>query len=788
MAGILGDSVIGTAPTNPHSQFDQVELSQNIQSLSMKKAQGSASKGDPLAAPTSKWDKFIDVTEKGIEDIPQGVWHELQDPFKLAENAAISIGLGTMAKVFLPESGPLGSLCAVGLAAYFGEQTAVPLYKAYKTGMNAKTIGELNAAGDQVGDALGGLAVNVPIGIYGYRYGAGIGDSIMTSPKMDGIAQFKADTLNPINKALASGIESSKACIANILGSKSARPAALDEASTTDATTTTGTGDQAAAGTLRGSVEVTDKAPSDAAASELPTLPDRYRPIQENFSGTKVPGISRQFLKNLQTDSEGTYYGAGLRYPDVMADPEMKAFLEAHNKLTLSQLDQAGYDEELAVEAKVGGSFGQLPPGWDLGQSGRTLDSINVADGGDGSMRVGSKTITVTDDGAPNRKVVVSDGLGQAKTLIAEPNDFEIEQVVHVTANGADKYAVVGSQDGASVLHVYDADGKEVNQVPLPGYGTVHDVRAGATPSQVQFLYDTPIAPPQALTLDLATNKSDLSPLPGYNFNTDAFVTDKVKVPYTDMDGNAQEVPIYISHAKDMALNGQNRTLLEIYGGFDVAPQYLRYMPNSASWLQRGGVTVDPVLPGDGGLGSANYKEGLLAGIENNTLALAAIVQKLHEMGIASPETTAVYGRSNGGMVVNSVVNDLPELFGAAVSESGVNSLFDSPVVNVDTGRYWEPEFGNPRNPAQIAWMAKRDVLNNLSSAKQYPPTLVEIGTVDGVVNVGNGVTYAVIRQGMNNGDTYLYSRIGEGHDPTSLAFQTAFLWDHLKPTTDKTS
>src|SRR5262249_50412386 len=150
-------------------------------------------------------------------------------------------------------------------------------------------------------------------------------------------------------------------------------------------------------------------------------------------------------------------------------------------------------------------------------------------------------------------------------------------------------------------------------------------------------------------------------------------------VPWTDINGKPQTAPAFVSYPKDMPMNGQNPSMFEIYGGFDVGPQYLRYMANSASWMKRGGVSVDPVLPGDGGLGSGNYQEGLLTGIHNNVLAMAAIIEKLHEMGITSPEKTGVYGRSNGGMMVNHLLNSRPELFGAAVTESGVDSLFDSP-------------------------------------------------------------------------------------------------------------
>jgi hypothetical protein len=756
MAGNLGDLTTDSTSWSVMAQPGQVRLSQSVQAM----AESDANK----AAPTGDWDKFVDVTKEGVQNIPSGIAHAFENPMGLVENAAFSVALGTAAKVLLPERGPLGTVFALGLGAYFLEQAAVPIYQSYKTGLNAKTMGDIHGAGQQLGDALGGTAVNLPIGIAGYNFGAGtLGEGIMGLPSMRGFAEAKAARLDPISDAMS-------ARLGRLFGRNAADTAPGGVKTGTDGAP------------LQGHVETTEVAKAtDGAVVQGPALPTEYLPIKEKFAGTTVPGISRQFLKNLQVDSEGTYYGAGLRYPDIMADPAMKAYIEAHNARTMAAVDQGVYNAELANEAQTGGAFGKLPDGWEAKSA--PASAIDVTDGGDGSMNVGGKTYTLTDDGAPNRKLTVSSGFGGSKDFIAESPDFEMQQVVATSVNGADKFAVVGSQHGASVLHVYDANGALEQQIQLPGYGLLHDVKAGETPSQVQFLYDTPISPPQVLTLDTAGNTAQFTPLPGYEFNTGDYVTQKVLVPWTDINGKPQTAPAFVSYPKDMPMNGQNPAMFEIYGGFDVGPQYDRFMANSASWLKRGGVSVDPVLPGDGGLGSANYQEGLLAGIHNNALAMAAIIEKLHEMGITSPEKTGIYGRSNGGMMVNHLLNSRPELFGAAVTESGVNSLFDSPVINPDTGKYWEPEFGNPKDPAQVAWMSKLDVLNNVSPTVKYPPTLVEIGTVDGVVNAGNGISYANMRLGLpNNGETLLYSRIGEGHDPTSLALQTAFLWDRLNP------
>jgi hypothetical protein len=710
MQGKAGDVAIAPASDGAHPVAAQVALSQSVQSLAAERVKAPA---DPLAAPTSKWDKFVAISEQALKKTPEGMLHALEDPASLIVNTEMSMAVGAAVQVLLPEEKVVSNALTAGLGAYFAVRSAVPTWNAYKAGMNAKTQADIKAAGNKVGEAVGSALVNAPLGFIGYKAG----------------------------------------------------------------------GDM-----LRGRVETLERAVEtphlEPSASEIPKLPDPYLPKKETFSGVTVPGISKAFLKNLKSDPDGTYYGAGARYPDVMADPAMKGFLENHNRLTSSSIDPTLYHQELANEAKTGGAFGQLPPGWDRGPNKTIpLTAIDVTDGGDGSMTVGSKKYTVTDDGAPNRKLIVSDGSGD-RTLIPESKDYEMQQVVHVSANGADKLAVVGSQHGASVLHIYDGEGNLENQVALPGFGTLHDVRAGDTPSQLQFLYDTPISPPQALTVDLAANKSEFSDLSGFSFPTDKFVTEKLLVPYKDINGNDQVAPVFVSRAKAMANNGQNPALAEIYGGFDVAPQYLKFMANSASWMEDGGIHVSPVLPGDGGLGKGNFQEGVLNGINNNVLAMTAIIEKLHELGYTSPDYTAVYGRSNGGAVVCILLNKRPDLFGAAVSESPVTSFFDSPKINPDTGSNWTPEFGDPTDPAQVGWMSEIDPLNNISASKPTPPTMIIVGTIDGVVNVGNGITYATMRQGMNNGETVLFAREGEGHDPTSLALQTAFLRDRLRPKT----
>jgi len=274
LAGPNGDSALNIGHNDSlQATADQQALSQNIQSM---------------AAPTGKWNKFVATTEEGIKDIPAGLLHTIENPLGLIENAAISIGMGAAAKILLPEAGPLGKLFAVGLGVYFAEQTAVPVYQAYKTGLNAKTMGDIQTAGTKLGDSVAGLAINLPIGIYGYKYGAGIGESIMASPKMAGFAEYKAGIVNPINDAMSSGIKSAKAGVLGLFGrDASAAPTIQDHA-------------QAIVNQmLKGKIEATDK-PLGLDPSHMDTSVSPGDNFDEYANGkwekaTKIPGDQNQW-------------------------------------------------------------------------------------------------------------------------------------------------------------------------------------------------------------------------------------------------------------------------------------------------------------------------------------------------------------------------------------------------------------------------------------------------------------------------------------------------------------
>ncbi len=519
------------------------------------------------------------------------------------------------------------------------------------------------------------------------------------------------------------------------------------------------------------------RSPKSGSAA-FPVLPERYRPIREIVQGTEVTGISREFIQNLTFDP---FDSQGLKFPNLRDDPEMLSFMQEQNKLTASRIDSnllASFQK--SVDEK---SAAYMPPEWrKLSSDGLKTISSSTSLTGAADLTEAGRRFIITQEGANNGKLIAVDESDPSKvqTIIPESKDFEMAQVFKLNAGATDKYVVSGRRDGVSVLQIYDQSGQVEKQIPMPGFGIIHDAKAGSTPSEINLLFDTPTSAPRILHLDTATNEVNWSPQRNDAFDSGNYVTEKVVVPWQDIDGKAQEMPVYVSHNKTMKLDGNNNALAEVYGGFDVAPYWPQFYPETANWLEQGGVTIAPVLPGDGGRGLANYELGIGARKQNTYLATIAMVEQLQKMGFTSPARTGIYGVSNGGTGVNTVLNMRPDLFGAASSESAVNSVIDSPTINVRAGKDWTAEFGDPAKPEDFKRMSKIDVLNNISASQKYPPMLIGVGAKDGIVNAGNGITYASLRQSMDNGETLLRVRLSEGHEPEDLVAQTAFLWSRL--------
>jgi prolyl oligopeptidase len=103
----------------------------------------------------------------------------------------------------------------------------------------------------------------------------------------------------------------------------------------------------------------------------------------------------------------------------------------------------------------------------------------------------------------------------------------------------------------------------------------------------------------------MKTRRSTLYRQPKLLFDPAQYETRQIF--YTSRDGT--RVPMFVSHRKGLALDGNAPTLLYAYGGFNISlmPEF---SPALVMWMEMGGVFAQPSLRGGGEYGEAWHDAG----------------------------------------------------------------------------------------------------------------------------------------------------------------------------------
>jgi prolyl oligopeptidase len=250
----------------------------------------------------------------------------------------------------------------------------------------------------------------------------------------------------------------------------------------------------------------------------------------------------------------------------------------------------------------------------------------------------------------------------------------------------------------------------------------------------------------------------------------------------TSADGT--KIPYYVVGKDDPV---SRPTLLSGYGGFEVSltPSYLGHV--GRAWLARGGTYVVANLRGGGEYGPEWHSSAVK---ENRHLVyedFAAVAQDLTARGITTPARLGIQGGSNGGLLMGVMLTRYPELFGAIVCQ--VPLLDMRRYHELLAGASWMAEYGDPRDPAEWAYIKPFSPYHNVSADAQYPPVLFATSTRDDRVHPAHA-RKMVARMLDQGHDVRYYENIEGGHgaaaDNEQLAFKWAmvfeFLWRTLTP------
>jgi prolyl oligopeptidase len=224
--------------------------------------------------------------------------------------------------------------------------------------------------------------------------------------------------------------------------------------------------------------------------------------------------------------------------------------------------------------------------------------------------------------------------------------------------------------------------------------------------------------PPQILACDLdacRVSAIDRTELP---IDPSAYVTEQVWYPSKD----GTRVSMFVVRRKDMQKDASHPVLLYGYGGFNI-PSVPAFRSTLYPWLEAGGVFAMANLRGGGEYGEAWHDAGRLHKKQNVFDDFIAAGEYLIKENYTQPAKLAIFGGSNGGLLVGAAMTQRPELFGAVICSA---PLLDMVRYHLSGGgKTWIPEYGNPEKPEDLKVLHAYSPYHHLTAGVKYPAFLM---------------------------------------------------------------
>ena len=273
--------------------------------------------------------------------------------------------------------------------------------------------------------------------------------------------------------------------------------------------------------------------------------------------------------------------------------------------------------------------------------------------------------------------------------------------------------------DTFSEINFYSLDGSFVKKLSLDAKGTIGGFGGGLEDSKTYFSFSNFVTPRKIYEIDLTDMSKEIfweEHLDDYDSNN---YISEFKF-FKSKDGTM--VPVHINYKKTLNINENTPLLLYGYGGFNISilPGFSkRYL----AWMNQGGVVAVANLRGGGEYGDAWHEAGMLFNKQNVFDDFAYAAKFLHQQNIGSPNSTAIQGGSNGGLLVAATMLQNPNLFKVAIPQVGVLDMLRFHKFTI--GWAWESDYGSPDDKDGFENLLAYSPLHNIKKGECYPTTLI---------------------------------------------------------------
>ncbi|BFZ54907.1 hypothetical protein PYCC9005_001944 [Savitreella phatthalungensis] len=343
----------------------------------------------------------------------------------------------------------------------------------------------------------------------------------------------------------------------------------------------------------------------------------------------------------------------------------------------------------------------------------------------------GTRFIFTTDDkGASRTKIVTlelaadADAKHEFVDLVPE-SELVLDSVVPVRS---DKLVLTYTKDVQQQVFIYDASsGKQIEQLDLPTGLAVYYVSCAPDGDELCVVVGGFTSPLIVYHYDFDTSKLELyrqTSIDGF----DATDYETEQVFYESKDGT--RVPMFVTGRKALTKGDPTPCLLYGYGGFQI-PVSPSYSALFAVLMRDFGARIAVAnIRGGGEYGVSWWEAAIKERRQTAFDDFQYAAKYLASNSYTTPEKLAIYGGSNGGLLVATCLNQAPELYGAVMATVGVLDMLRFNKFTI--GAAWESDYGCPEDPKMFPILYGYSPLHNVRIGREespkdlrYPPVLL---------------------------------------------------------------
>jgi prolyl oligopeptidase len=323
-----------------------------------------------------------------------------------------------------------------------------------------------------------------------------------------------------------------------------------------------------------------------------------------------------------------------------------------------------------------------------------------------------------TNEGAPRYRIFTVDPRKpeRASWRLVVPEDPEAV---------LDEFSVVGGRlallylrRASSELRVVSLEGRPVRTIELPNLGTASVLHGNPEDDIAYYSFSSPIDPPSIFRTSLSKGGQRTTFKVKLPLDPSPFAVEQVSYPSRD----GTRITMFIVRRRGTPLDGKMPFILTGYGGFSVS-QTPTFSSNRFVWLERGGGVAIPNLRGGGEYGEAWHRAGMLKNKQNVFDDFLAAAEHLVEKGYTTPGRLAIWGGSNGGLLVGAAMTQRPELFKAVVCAVPLLDMVRYHLFG--SGKTWISEYGSADDPELFETLLAYSPYHAVRARAAYPSLLM---------------------------------------------------------------